>query len=116
MPRPYNSGRPNLMAQGQLDLKALAGEVPLSGGGMVFGAGNESLDLEQQFTSLKEDIKTLQTAPSWSQGAPATNYQRRRRWTRAPERDGGWCWPGAPGSHRASWAAGRPAGIAMDKV
>ena len=54
-----------LLEQGILakesSLKALADEVPMNAsGGMVFGAGNESLDLEQQFTALKEDIKTLQ--------------------------------------------------------
>ena len=42
-------------------LKELAEEVPQSGsGGMVFGAANESLDLEQQFTRIKEEIQNLQ--------------------------------------------------------
>jgi hypothetical protein len=42
-------------------LKALANEVPVNAAsGMVFGAGNESLDLEQQFTRMKEEIKVLQ--------------------------------------------------------
>jgi hypothetical protein len=45
----------------EASLRELAREVPANaGGGMVFGAGNESLDLEQQFTRIKGDIKTLQ--------------------------------------------------------
>jgi transcription elongation GreA/GreB family factor len=51
-----------ILAKGA-SLKALAGEVPLTASsGMVFGAGNESLDLEQQFTRSKEEISHLQEA------------------------------------------------------